>query len=78
MKSRKRVTFTKPIHFKHKTEGKKKNMIGRNPEVQKKEAIKQALHVQYTSNSTGSPEAESLLIQSWNFPGSTSQWPFAS
>jgi hypothetical protein len=27
------------------------------------------------SNSTGSPEAESFAIQSWNLPGSTSQWP---
>ena len=31
-----------------------------------------------SSNSTGSPEAESWAIQSWYFPGSTSQLPFVS
>jgi hypothetical protein len=28
--------------------------------------------------STGFPDAESFEIQTWNFPGSTSQWPAAS
>jgi hypothetical protein len=30
------------------------------------------------SNSAGLPEAESLQIQTWNLPGSTSQLPFVS
>ncbi|MCX6249440.1 MAG: hypothetical protein NTX61_01690 [Bacteroidetes bacterium] len=34
---------------------KKKNMIGRNPVIQKKEAQKNAFEVKYTVNSTDSP-----------------------
>jgi len=34
---------------------KKKNMVGRNPEIQKKEALKHAFEVKYTVNSTDSP-----------------------
>jgi hypothetical protein len=30
------------------------------------------------SKSTGSPEAESFVIQHWNMPGSACQRPFAS
>jgi hypothetical protein len=53
---KKRVKFTKFQTFKHTTESKKKNMVGANPEVQRRKAIHTALNPTYISNSTNSPE----------------------
>jgi len=60
MSKKKRVKFSKYQVFKHTTESKKKNMVGTNPEVQKRKAIQSALNPTYISTSTESPE---LLFQ---------------
>jgi hypothetical protein len=54
---KKRVKFPKYQVFKHTTESKKKNMVGANPEIQKRKDIQAALNPEYFSNSTGSPDS---------------------
>lgn len=51
MKNKKKVKFAKYQVFKHTTESKKKNMVGNNPEVQKKKALNAALSPEYKSTS---------------------------
>jgi hypothetical protein len=58
VKNKKRVNFSKYQTFKHTTERKNKNMVGANPEVQKKKALQSALNPKYISSVTGSPETE--------------------
>jgi hypothetical protein len=55
-KNKKRVKFPKYQTFKHTTEKKPRNMVGTNPEVQRRKAIVSALNPTYTSTSTDSPE----------------------
>jgi hypothetical protein len=55
-KNKKRVKFSKYQVFKHTTERKNRNMVGANPEVQRRKAIVSALNPTYTSTSTDCPE----------------------
>jgi hypothetical protein len=55
MKDKKHIRYTKYKVFKHTTESKRKNMVGSNPEVEKRKALQVALNPTYISNSTLSP-----------------------
>ncbi|MCX6245954.1 MAG: hypothetical protein NTU98_14765 [Bacteroidetes bacterium] len=52
MKDKKHVKYTKYKKFRHTTESKRKNMVGNNPEVEKRKALVAALNPSYTSSST--------------------------
>ena len=54
MKDKKHVKYTKYKKFRHSTESKRKNMVGNNPEVERRKAISAALSPTYFSNSTSS------------------------
>jgi hypothetical protein len=56
VRNKKRVKFPKYQVFKHTTETKKKNMVGMNPEVNKRRALQSALNPTFVSNTTDSPE----------------------
>jgi hypothetical protein len=55
MKDKKHIKYTKYKVFRHTTESKRKNMVGSNPEVEKRKGLRSALSPEYTSNSTSSP-----------------------
>lgn len=52
LKDKKRIKFSKYKVFKHTTESKRKNMVGNNPEVEKRKGIQAAFNPVYTSDST--------------------------
>jgi hypothetical protein len=52
MKDKKHIKFAKYKVFKHTTESKRKNMVGSNPEVEKRKNFQSALNPVYTSSST--------------------------
>jgi len=58
VRNKKRVKFTKYQVFKHTTESKKRNMVGTNPEVQKRKGLQAALNPTYTTTTTEKMDIE--------------------